>query len=147
MFKFLCLANAATRICYLRQPLKPGSIFIEVGTLVIEPKQATTQKSIINYKDRQTRNRLGTNTDDQGKTCGETDNDEPSCGLVRTVQKSKNLTEMCEVCHKRFKKRGIKIHQAKSGCKEVLNRIRKSKSDAGRSQTTVNLPAKPNQRR
>ena len=54
--------------------------------------------------------------------------------MARTVQESKNLTETCEVCHKSFKKRGLKIHQAKSGCREELDRIRKSKSVAGRLQ-------------
>ena len=38
------------------------------------------------------------------------------------------------MCHKSLKKRGVKIHQAKSGCREELDRIRKSKSVAGRLQ-------------
>ena len=95
---------------------------------------STNKKKII--KDGLSRRRLGPNTDDQGKTCGETDYDELSCGGVRTAQETNNSMEKCEVCHRSFKKRGIKIHQAKSGCKKALNRIKNSKSEAEGLQET-----------
>ena len=34
-------------------------------------------------------------------------------------------TRVCEVCFKTFKKRGIKIHQTKSGCRRILQMSRR----------------------
>ena len=61
----------------------------------------------------------------------ETEYSEPA--TVRTAKnKNETLMEKCEVCHGSFKKRGLKIHQAKSkSCKKALNRMKYSKSAAG----------------
>ena len=51
---------------------------------------------------------------------------------VRTAkEKTETLMEKCEICHRSFKKRGLKIHQAKTSCKKALNRMQVSKSKAG----------------
>ena len=81
--------------------------------------------------DRPLRKRHGTEKDEWVTPIRETDHAE--LATVRTVKENKTLMEKCEICKGIFKKRGLKIHQAKSkSCKRAANRMQQSsKSKAG----------------
>ena len=84
------------------------------------------------------RQRPGQNTDSQGGSLGEIlEHGEAVNQQIAGSTGLKTKPDECAVCKKRFKgARGVRIHQAKSGCKAALgqDRVKKSKPVAGEFQ-------------
>ena len=84
------------------------------------------------------RQRPGQNTDSQGGSLGEIlEHGEAVNQQIAGSTGLETKPDECAVCKKRFKgARGVRIHQAKSGCKAALgqDRVKKSKPVAGEFQ-------------